>query len=111
MSDGSPATARSTSQGAEDAPSEAKNTHRGQGDEPASSALRTPQSPGSNTSKETAPMSDYSTNGGYSHRPSSTPGATPGPAGMPAPVPAPETVISVVRADQPQPQLPQGSSK
>lgn len=56
-------------------------------------------------------MSDYNMNGGYSHRPSSTPGATPAPAGMPAPAPAPETVISVVRADRPQPQLSQGGQQ
>jgi hypothetical protein len=52
--------------------------------------------------------SDYNVNGSYGHRPSTTPGATPSAAAMPAPAPTPETVISVVRADQPQPQLTSG---
>lgn len=53
-------------------------------------------------------MPDYQVNGGYDHRPSPTPGAAPSAAAMPAPAPVAETVISVVRADQPQPQITTG---
>jgi len=52
-------------------------------------------------------MPDFNVNGGYGHHASHSPGATPRPA--PEPERA-EVVVSVVRADQPQPGLPPGSA-
>ena len=56
-------------------------------------------------------MSDYQANGGYGHRPATTPGAAPASAMQPAPAPQPETIVSVVRADQPQPAITSGGNR